>query len=126
MKANHTRPIVSLDSGDPWHLSLVVERVGPDYLCRIHGGDRHIGAFALAQWKSGRAVTDCLVVGRHKERAIAVFAADELCRATHRSVGCVAGIHFDSITKSEIDEICRAARELSIRAATPLEVPKGT
>ncbi len=81
-----------LSSGPPWHLEFDVERIGDDYLCRIHGGDRHIGAVALSQVRSGRVVTECLTVSRHKERAIAAHAAQSLCAASRRSVSCIAGV----------------------------------
>ncbi|MCP4202532.1 MAG: hypothetical protein GY769_11430 [bacterium] len=73
---------IRLSSGLPWHLEFDVERIGNDYLCRIHGGDRHIGAVALSQVRSGRVVTECLTVARHKERDIAADAAHSLCAAS--------------------------------------------
>ncbi|MFQ5747166.1 MAG: MscL family protein, partial [Gemmatimonadota bacterium] len=39
------RPL-RLSSGAPWHLSLRVEAAGRDFVCRIGGGDAHVGAVA--------------------------------------------------------------------------------
>jgi hypothetical protein len=110
-----------LSSGPPWDLEYEVEPIGGDYLCRIHGGDRHIGAVALAQWRSNRATTECLTVFGHKERDIAVHAAHMLCTASRRSVTCIAGIHFDSLSRIEIEEIVQTVHALTRRAAENLE-----
>jgi 2-iminoacetate synthase len=110
-----------LSSGPPWHLECDVQAIGDDYLCRIHGGDRHIGAVALSQWGSSGAETKCLTVSKHKERGIAIHAAHTLCVASRSSVSCIAGIHFEPLTKAEIAEIVRAAYALARRAAGELE-----
>ena len=110
-----------LSSGSPWHLELNVEPIGNDYLCRIHGGDRHIGAVTLSQWRSGGVVTESLAVSRHKEGAITTDAAHLLCAASRRSVSCIAGIHFDSLSESQIEEIVEAVQLLTRQAARALE-----
>jgi len=112
--------LVELTSGPPWHLSCTVESIGPDGLCRIHGGDAHVGAVVLAQWVDGRAVARPLVVRGHKEEPIATHAALVLCRARRWSVVCVAGIHFDEINRAQIEEISRTANELANRTAGAL------
>jgi len=112
--------LTPFDSGPPWHLRITVDSVGRDYLCRIEGGERHIGAVALAQWRSDRVHTEHLVVNGHRETGIAIRAAHELCRITERSVTCIAGIHFDDLDRQQIDEIVRTAEELIRRAATAL------
>jgi hypothetical protein len=108
-------------SGPPWHLECDVELIGNDYLCQIHGGDRQIGAVALAQWRAGRAVTECLTVSGHKERDITVNAAHMLCMASRRSVSCIAGIHFDSLTGAQVEEIVQAVHALTRQVAGKLE-----
>ena len=112
---------IRLSSGPPWHLQCDVESNGNDYLCRIHGGDRHIGAVALSQWCSNRATTQCLTVSGHEERGIAVHAAQMLCSASRRPVGCIAGIHFDSLSRHEIEAIVQAVQALIRQAARRLE-----
>ncbi len=98
-----------------------VQRVGDDYLCRIHGGDRHIGAVALSQWRSGRATTECLTASGHKERGIAAHAAHTLCTATRHRVSCIAGVHYDSLSRTQIEEIVQIAHELTRQVARELE-----
>ncbi|MFQ5747678.1 MAG: radical SAM protein, partial [Gemmatimonadota bacterium] len=114
------RPL-RLSSGAPWHLSLRVEAAGSDFVCRIGGGDAHVGAVALAEWKDGRAAARALTAEGHKETAIATHAAHRICLATRRRVTCVAGIHFDDLRREQIDEISRAAYRLAERAARRLE-----
>lgn len=114
-------PIVWIESGEPWHLSCRVERVGRDYVCRVHGGDQHIGAVALSEWRSGRALAKCLTVCEHKEGEIAVHASRALCAASRRNVCCIAGIHFEALTRAEIEEILKATYALTGRVARELE-----
>ena len=113
--------LLTFDSGPPWQLRVTLDSVGRDYLCRIEGGERHIGAMALAQWRSGRVHTEHLVVNGHKEAALAIRASRELCRVSERSVTCIAGIHFDDLDRRQIDEIVRAAEELIRLAVSALE-----
>jgi hypothetical protein len=113
--------LTSFESGPPWDLRVVVEAVGRDYLCRIEGGNAHIGAVALAHWRSGRVHTKHLVVNEHKEAALAIRAAGELCRVTEQSVTCIAGIHFDDLERRQIDEIVQATEELIRWAVSALE-----
>jgi len=113
--------LVALSSGPPWHLSCVIESIGPDCLCRIQGGKGHIGAVALCQWFSGRAVAEQLTAEGHKEASIAAHAARELCKVWGKTVVCIAGIHFDGITRAQIEEIVRTANELTGRAVGEIE-----
>jgi 2-iminoacetate synthase len=95
--------------------------VGDDYLCRIHGGDNHIGAVALAQWLSGRLTTQYLIVSGHEERGIVVCAAHKLGMASRRNVSCIAGIHFDSLTSAQIEQIVQTAYMLIRKVAAQIE-----
>ena len=106
-----------LYSDDSWNLECTVEAVGTDLLCRIHGGETHVGAVALAEWKAGRASTSCLVASGHREDKIAIHSAHKLCGASRRQVVGLCGIHFDGITKNDIDEISQSAFALAKRAA---------
>jgi 2-iminoacetate synthase len=110
-----------LSSGPPWHLDYDVERIGNDYLCRIHGGERHIGAVALSEWRRNRATTECIAASGHKERGIAAHAAHRLCVATKRRVSCIAGIHFDALSYAEIETIVQTVHALTRQAASQLE-----
>ncbi len=80
-----------------------------------------MGAVALAQWSQDGVTTASLNVHGHKEEAIAVHAAHQLCAAGGGNVVCVAGIHYDGVTRSEIDDISRTANELVNEAAKRLD-----
>ena len=100
---------------------MLSEAIGPDLLCRIHGGDTHVGAVALSEWQDGWAATDCLVAAGHREDKIAIHNAHQLCGASRRRVVCLCGIHFDGINKTEIDEISQSAFALARNAAMIVE-----
>jgi len=117
-------------SGPPWHISCAVEKNGPDFMCRIHGGDRHVGAVALSERRSGLVTTRILVVGRHREGEIARHAAYRPGRAARSSVVVIAGIHFDSPSKHDIEQIEDSVSRLALRAAQAIrnhgpQVPGG-
>jgi 2-iminoacetate synthase len=109
-----------LTSDGPRALSFTVERAGRDLLCHVHGGDAHVGSLALSEWRGGRAHTRCLSAEGHKEEAIARHAAHSLCAAARCTVACVAGIHFDAISRAEIEVISADAYSLARRAAETL------
>lgn len=108
-------------SGPPWNIEYDIEQIGDDFLCRIGGGDRHIGAVSLSRWHSGRATTDCLSADGHKERGIATVASHALCVATRKTVTCVAGLHYDSLNADSIEEIVQTVHALTRSAAADLE-----
>jgi 2-iminoacetate synthase len=112
---------IDLVSDDRWRLHCRVERIGDDLLCRLGGGDEHVGAVALAQWEVGRARTECLIVGHHREKELALHAAHRLCKASRRSAVCIAGIHFDDLTANEVQAVSRAADRLTKQAAKLVE-----
>lgn len=112
---------VRLCSGPPWNLVLKTEQVGPDILCSLHGGAEHIGAAAVAHWNGRRAYcSGNLVVERHKEGPLATEVAHQVCQATHTTVACLAGIHYDGISSSEIRAIESEARRLASKVARQL------
>ncbi len=121
MKNKEEANLISLNSEAPWHLSLIVERIGDDLLCRVHGGAEHVGVVALGRWDGQRACVDKITVGEHKEGELATVVAHQLCRAGQTTVVCLVGIHFDGINREQIEEICDAVHTLSARASCQLE-----
>lgn len=121
VKTDRDADLPNLCSKTPWRVSLVVERIGPDLLCRVHGGTEHVGAVTLGHWEGGRARVEELVVGRHKEGPLARIVAHRLCRASQSTVVCIAGIHYDNIDSRQIEEISQQVQALSVRAASQLE-----
>ncbi len=121
MMCRITMSSIHLDSGPPWHVSINVEQVGRDYICHLHGGDWHIGAVALSQWQGGRPNTSILTVSSHKEGGLALQSAHRLCKVSQRSVVCVAGLHYDAVTKKEIAQILETTAILIKLAAEKIE-----
>ena len=111
---------IRLTSGGPRSLTLAVESAGRDLLCLVHGGEAHVGSVALSEWRDGRAHTRCLSAEGHREEAIARHAAHTLCAAARRSVACVAGIHFDGVSRGDIESISSEAYALARRAGERL------
>ena len=116
--------LFSLSSGPPWNLECTVDELGLDLICHIHGGESHLGAMALSHWDASRVHTRSLVLEDHKEGPIAVHAAHKLCLASHRTVACIAGIHFDAPTSEQIREISDAAHHLAVQAAYRLKTQR--
>lgn len=113
--------VLRLRSQPPLELELSVEEAGSDLVCRIHGGRAHVGAVALARWSGVRAETSSLTVAGHREAEIAELAARRLCRSARTTVAALAGIHFDSLERAELDPVIQAAGALVRRAARLLE-----
>ncbi len=103
-------------------LSLTAHWVGADLVCRVHGGDEHIGAVAVAQWDGVRAkVTGKVIVDEHREGPLATVVAHQLSRAARTTVTCIAGIHYDGLEPAEIKAIEAAVYDLSASASKQLD-----
>jgi 2-iminoacetate synthase len=107
-------------SSNSWEIQCAVDSIGPDFLCRLTGGDEHVGAVALSTWDGERAHTEVIVAGPHKEGPLAEHSAHKLCTATRRAVTCVCGIHYDDLTQAEIEGVTRTAYDLVKRTADQL------
>jgi len=86
--------------------------VGGDLVVIITGGKAHVGAAAVGITCGGLASSSVVTVPAHREDRVAKGAAEKLAKALDRSVVVVAGIHYDAITKEEIDEALRLCDEL--------------
>ena len=108
---NLPRQFISQTEKFPLTLSLTP--VGRDLLAVLTGGDSHIGASALA-FPGMQSIDDVLVsvVPGHREEDLARGIAFALMQAYEGSVQVCAGIHFDDISKKDIKDICKRAREL--------------
>lgn len=79
----------------------------------IAGGDKgHIGAVAIA--KAGRII-ESIVFPSHKEEVICRSWAEKISAVYPGPVVVEAGIHYDGITKEQIQEVLRRlAEELEV------------
>lgn len=96
---------------------LILERRVLISVCRtedginilIAGGDKgHIGAVAIA--KAGHII-ESIVFPSHKEEVICRSWAEKISAVYPGPVVVEAGIHYDSITKEQIQEVLRRLDE---------------
>lgn len=114
---------ISLNAGKGrTKVSLSAQWIGKDLIVYLFNGQGHLGAVAVADFcrEEKRASTSVITRLGHKDDAIAVSAAHQLCRRLKRPVCAIAGIHLDAITKDEIAEIVRNCGLLAQRLAKQL------
>lgn len=120
------------------NVSLRVFRQGRDLQVLCGGGASHIGAVALAApvqvydqqqgqpglaahaAQPGQVETRLLALPGHKEDALALRMATSLAQALHCAVCVSAGIHYDNITRAEIQQVEQMAQDLTQRCIAAL------
>lgn len=82
-------------------------QMGRDPIVYLHNENAHIGAVALGEYdhKEKRASTSVITRLGHKDDAVAQKAAHLISKSIKKPVCVIAGIHLDSITETEIDQI---------------------
>ncbi|MBU5230859.1 hypothetical protein [Intestinimonas butyriciproducens] len=104
--------MIQIGSGRSW-VAMDWHFVGEDLYVSIIGGETpHIGAAALAHRESGRTDVHTLSVPGHREEALTRFCAEDICRATGRTVLVNCGIHIDQASAQEISLLCDHVRAL--------------
>jgi gallate decarboxylase subunit D len=85
-------------------IKLEASGLGDDMVICIFNFNAHIGALALAEWDQFHQRASVSVITRlgHKDDSIAQSAAYKICKALHRPVCVIAGVHLDDITLPEI------------------------
>lgn len=100
---------------------------GQDLQVICSGGQAHIGAVALASphpptdVADGEKMDGLLAVPGHREDMLAARMARRLADELNCVVCVTAGIHFDSITKEEIERVLNLADTLTERCLTRLK-----
>ena len=132
------------------NLYLRVFRQGRDLQVLCGGGASHIGAVALAAFNDGHAQqadapplpgragqvgqvgqanqpeqvgqveTRLLALPGHREDALAQRMAQSMAEALHCAVCVSAGIHYDNITRAEIQQVEQMAHDLTQRCIAAL------
>lgn len=93
-------------------IKLEAVPVGRDLLLLITGGAVHIGAASTAYpVEAGTEVQTSAVPG-HKEHTLSEEFARRAAAALQRTVTVVMGIHYDDLSKAEIEAISRQATDL--------------
>jgi hypothetical protein len=76
----------------------------------LTGGDLpHVGAVSVADPQDG---VHTIALCGHKDQYIGEAWARQLCEKTKLPVSVTAGIHYEQITKAEIEEIQALAQEM--------------
>lgn len=91
-------------------LSAKVLDVGEDLLIILTGGRAHIGAVSLANSKNEAKTVS---LDTHKEDIITQKVASHLREKTDKNICVVAGIHFDDISKKQIEIVLDLVDEIS-------------
>ena len=129
------------------NIYLRVFRQGRDLQVLCGGGASHVGAVALAAPAHGHAPqsdsadmagladqtsqtdqavqphgveTHLLALPGHKEDALALRMAQSMAKALHCAVCVSAGIHYDNITRAEIQQVEQMAQDLTQRCIAAL------
>ncbi|GIO43703.1 MULTISPECIES: prenylated flavin chaperone LpdD [Paenibacillus] len=98
---------------DPFSdIKLEAASLGRDLLVTITGGEVHIGAASTAYWTDGRVDVQTAAVPGHKEHVLTVKLAQRAAAQLHCTVTLVMGIHYDNLTKLEIDQISKRTEQL--------------
>ena len=118
-------------------ISLRVFRQGRDLQVLCGGGASHVGAVALAAPNDahapqsdqsdigGRVDARVLTLPGHKEDALTLRMAQSMAEALHCVVCVSAGIHYDNITRAEIQQVEQMAQDLTQRCIAELTKDSG-
>ncbi|WHX47106.1 hypothetical protein QNH46_13055 [Paenibacillus woosongensis] len=79
--------------------------VGKDILFIVSGGERHIGASSTAYWNEGQIHVQTCAVPGHKEHVLSEGLAMRAAEMLRRTVTLVMGIHYDQLSREEINAI---------------------
>lgn len=103
------------------HIHLEALPMGSDLSIQISGGASHIGAMALASpGQESRSVS----IAGHRETELAKKIATLLSDALSCNVAVVAGIHYDRISRSEIETVRKLSLELATTLCTLVEAKR--
>ena len=121
------------------NIYLKVFRLGRDLQVLCGGGASHIGAVALAApaqvyepqqgqhaladqaAQPGQTEARLLALPGHKEDALALRMAQSISQSLHCAVCVSAGIHYDNITRAEIEQVEQMVQDLTQRCISALK-----
>lgn len=87
--------------------------VGDDWHLRISGGDTpHIGSVTFAWLENDIVLVKSLVRPHHKDHIIGESFAKAIAEVTKCAVAVEAGIHFDHLSRIEIDAVVALTNEM--------------
>ena len=102
-------------------LTLRAIPIGRDFQILLEGGASHLGAVAVAGAGKSSVAEGVISVPGHREAAIARDMASRLAESLECTVCVCAGIHFDAISREEIDMVAHLAEKLADRFLASLQ-----
>ncbi len=94
--------------------------IGDDILVVIEGGEAHIGAVGISyptasiiEKGKNTITTSVITLPAHKEDIVAKMFSEKISKALNKKIVAVAGIHFDNISKNDIERILEGCERLS-------------
>ncbi len=88
---------------------LRTAQFGADLVVIIGNENEHIGAVAIGEWDDVHQRASVSVHTRlgHKDDVLAQRAAHAISKSTRSVVCVIAGVHLDSITSAEIEQVVK-------------------
>ncbi len=92
---------------------------GNDLVIIIGGGESHIGAVGISfptvsiNTEDNTVTTSVITLPSHKEDIVAKNISEKVAKVLNKKVVVIAGIHFDNLSKNDIDKILKGCNELS-------------
>jgi hypothetical protein len=121
-------PFTLSEEKDTFRVTAIVYELGNDCLVILSGGTRlHIGAVGMAQIRPSlrdpqktSATSSVFTYLGHKEDAVAKTMSEEIARKAGRNTVVAAGIHWDTLSDTDITSITAICRELTNRIVSRL------
>ena len=100
-------------------ITAKVIKTGEDLVIIIGGGEIHIGAVGISfptvsiNTGDNSVTTSVITLPSHKEDIVAKNISEKVAKVLNKKVVVIAGIHFDNLSKNDIDKILKGCNELS-------------
>jgi hypothetical protein len=97
--------------------------LGNDLIAILTGGEKHVGAVAVSTFDAQQkhASASVITLPGHLDDIIGHPISRMISKATGKNVVFITGIHFDNITREEIEEITAVSREMADKIISIVE-----
>ncbi len=103
---------------DKFTIYAEIIKTGKDFVIVIGGGEKHIGAVGISFPTESiitgdtTITTSVITLPSHKEDVVVKMFSEKVSKALNIKVVVVAGIHFDNISKNDIEKILKCCERL--------------